>query len=71
MKDKKQRKPRAKKETKEEIVKVAEVIVTRKYFDTFFRGLMEVGNGFECSIKRAEELVEAKVCEIVCLKNSL
>lgn len=58
-------------EPKEEIVLVAEMIVTRRYYDTFFRGIIEIGDGFQCSQKRAKELVDAKVAEIVCLKNSL
>lgn len=69
--DKKQRKPRKKKEVKQDVVKVAEVKVTRQYFDTRFNRKLPVGEGFECSIERAKELTEAKVCEIVLLKNSI
>lgn len=65
------RKKKVKEEPKEEIVKVAEMIVVKRYYDTFFRGVIEIGDGFECSQKRAKELVDAKVAEIVCLKNSL
>lgn len=61
----------ARKKKQSEPVMIAEVVVTRKYFDTIFRSVLEIGEGFECSQKRAKELTEAKVAEIVCLKNSL
>lgn len=62
---------RKKKEVKEEIVKVAEVKVTRKYFDIRFNRTLEPDEEFECSVKRYEELKDAKVADLICLKNSL
>lgn len=72
MDNKKTRKPRAKKEDKKEpVVREAQMLVTRKYFDTKFNCNMPAGEEFICSMERAKELVNAKVAEIVCLKNSL
>lgn len=58
-------------EEKKEVVLIAEVKVTRKYHDIRFNRLLNPGDGFECSQQRAKELIDAKVAEIVCLKNSL
>lgn len=61
----------ARKKKQPEPVMIAEVKVVRRYFDVQFNKILEIGEGFECSKKRAEDLIDAKVCEIVCLKNSL
>lgn len=69
--EKKQRKSRSKKEVEATVVRIAEVKILRKYHDTRFNKVLEAGDGFECSQERAKELVNAKVAEIICLKNSL
>lgn len=69
--EKKQRKSRSKKEVEDTVVRIAEVKILRKYHDTRFNKVLEPGDGFECSQERAKELVNAKVAEIICLKNSL
>lgn len=51
---------------------MAEVKVIKKYFDTKFNCEQPIGNEFEVTEKRAKELVNAKVAEIVkivCLKD--
>lgn len=58
-------------EEKKEVILIAEVKVTRKYHDIRLNRLLNVGDVFECSQQRAKELIDAKVAEIVCLKNSL
>lgn len=54
-----------------EDVRMARMKVTRKYYDTIFKTELSIGEEFECSQNRSKELLNAKVAEIICLKNSL
>lgn len=60
---------RPKKEKQEPKIKIAEVKVTRKYFDVSEGKEIEVGQIMITTQERAKELLNAKVAEVVCLKN--